>query len=112
MRRQGATRVQVGAYQQRINHSGSRTGVGQSLVTPWRHSGEGRRRSPQQTREARDLLDIGNSVPAHTRWICFIGRVYLIAANELAIRAGLAGSLTITVKDGKHFYDFVYTLTP
>ena len=26
--------------------------------------------------------------------------------------AGLAGSLTITMKDGKHFYDFAYTLTP
>ena len=69
VRGQRRSRTQVSAHQQRIDHAGSRPGIGEPLVAPRRHLRQRERRAAEHAREPGDLVDVRGGVAAHARGI-------------------------------------------
>jgi len=86
VRRQRRVRAQVGAHEQRIDHSGGGAGIGQPLVAPRRHARERERRPAEQARQPGDFLDVRCGVAANAGRIAAVDVVDQVAANLLALR--------------------------
>ena len=88
VRGQRGSGAQIRADQQWVDDAGGGAGVGKSLVAARCHARERERGTAEHLRERRDLVDVGGGVATDAIGIGPIGGVDLIAANQLAIRAG------------------------
>ena len=88
VRRQRNTRPKVRTHQQRIDHAGSGSGIGQAFVAARRHARERERRAAEQACEGRDLLHVRGRIAPYASRIGEKHRVNLVAANHLAVRTG------------------------
>src|SRR6185312_16270631 len=85
MCRQRRARAYVRAHDQRVDDAGRGAGISQSFVASWNHLRERVRRTAEETRQLRHLLDVVSSVSTDALRIRAECRVDLVAAYVLAI---------------------------